>query len=75
MDINISKKIHQKNFIVPCVEFSWMDKKWQNMTLWLVLGELHSSWKWVVTTKLQWFASYIQWVVSGHCNLKTKLQS
>jgi hypothetical protein len=28
----------------------------------VVVMELHSSWKWVVSTKLQWIAPYIRWV-------------
>jgi hypothetical protein len=52
MDINISKK-SWNFFMVPCVKFWWMDKKWhQHDIMIIVIKELHSGWKGVVATKL-----------------------
>jgi len=52
MDINISKK-SWKNLIMPHVKFWWMDEKWgQHDVIIVVIGELHSSRKIVVGSKL-----------------------
>jgi hypothetical protein len=41
MDINISKKNH--HFIMPCVEFWWMDEKWcEHDIVIIVIHELQS---------------------------------
>jgi hypothetical protein len=54
MDINISKKNHQKMFIVPHIKFWWMDEKWHwHDIIVVVIGELKNSWKRVVVTELQ----------------------
>jgi hypothetical protein len=54
MDTNISKRNHQKIIIVPHATFWWMDEKWgQHSIMVVVIGELHSSWKGIVAIKLQ----------------------
>jgi len=51
--MSIFQKNHKFFFIVPCVKCWWMDEKWcQHDIMIIVIGELHSSWKWVVATKL-----------------------
>jgi hypothetical protein len=52
MDINIFFK-SQKILIVPHVKFWWMDEKWrQHDIMIVVIGELHNNWKRDVAKKL-----------------------
>jgi hypothetical protein len=45
MDINIYKET-RKIFIVPLVKVWWMDEKWhQHDIMIVIIGELHNSWK------------------------------
>jgi amino acid permease len=62
----ITKNPHNAN-----VKFWWMDEKWcQHDIMIVVIGELHSSWKGVVTklqmscNELQWVAPYIGWIAT-----------
>jgi hypothetical protein len=53
MDTNISKKNHQIFFMVPHVQFWWMDEKWhQHDIMVIIIRVLHNSWKGVVATML-----------------------
>jgi hypothetical protein len=64
MDINISKKDHHKIFIVPFVKFWWMDEKWhQRDIMVVVIGELHNKTeKQLLRLSCTKMRSYIQWV-------------
>jgi len=65
MDINISKQNHLEIFIVPHVRFWWMDEKWhQHDIMVIIIGELHSNWKGVVEMSCTKMRLYIQWVPS-----------
>jgi hypothetical protein len=55
--------------IVPHVKFWWMHEKWcQHDIMVVVIGELHSSWKGVVVTKLQ-LSCTIYMMSCNSCNL------
>ncbi len=48
------KENHQKNFIMPHVTFWWMDEKWhQHDIMVVVIRDLHSRWKGIVVIELQ----------------------
>jgi len=53
VDINISRKNHQKIFIMPHVKFWWMDEKCCQHDIIVVVIREHSNWKGVVATELQ----------------------
>jgi hypothetical protein len=67
-------KNHQKIFIVSCVKFWWMDGKWhQHDIMVVVIGGLHSSWKRVVAIELQWVA--LEWNhIYGELNILHPMQ-
>ncbi len=51
--ISIFQKKSPKNFIMLCVKFWWMDEKWHQYDIMVVvIRELHNSWK-VVVIELQ----------------------
>jgi hypothetical protein len=58
--IPISQKNSSKKFIVPHVTFWWIDEKWhQHDIMVVVIGEVHNNWKGIVVIKLQKIA--LEW--------------
>jgi len=54
MDINISNKNNPKKIIVSHVKFWWMDEKWHQQDIVVVIiVRLQNSWKGVATRKLE----------------------
>jgi hypothetical protein len=49
-----TKNIHQEILIMSHVKFWWMDEKWhQHNIMIVIIGELHNSWKGIVAIEMQ----------------------
>jgi hypothetical protein len=64
----------KKIFILPHVKFWWMDEKWcQHDILVLIVGELHSSWKKLLRQSCNWvIMSCTIYTMSCRCPMQLK---